>query len=329
MTRKPAVECPECQTGIQRRDFLQQIGALSAGAWLLGSPLHGAFAAPSKNSAAETSAQKLYELLTPAQRTQICLPFHHPSRTRINPNWAITKPAIHEDFFTVEQRGLIEEVFKGITSTEGQELFRKQMEFDDGGFDRYHIALFGEPQSGQFEWVLTGRHATMRADGDSVAGMAFGGPVVYGHGEEEGKENLFYYQTQQANTVFKALDPKQVARVLINTAPNETQVALQGKSGRFAGIAVNELSRDQQELVESVVKVLLAPYRAEDVQESMDCIEQGGGISSLHMAFYKQGDLHNDGEWDIWRIEGPTFVSHFRGAPHVHAYLNIGTSKLG
>ena len=37
-----------------------------------------------------------------------------------------------------------------------------------------------------------------------------------------------------------------------------------------------------------------------------------------------QGDLKNDKVWDIWRIEGPTFVSHFRGAPHVHAYINVG-----
>ena len=27
--------------------------------------------------------------------------------------------------------------------------------------------------------------------------------------------------------------------------------------------------------------------------------------------------------WDIWRLEGPNFVWHFRGAPHVHAYVNI------
>jgi hypothetical protein len=34
--------------------------------------------------------------------------------------------------------------------------------------------------------------------------------------------------------------------------------------------------------------------------------------------------------WDIWRIEGPAFVCHFRGAPHVHAYLHVaGPSQIG
>jgi hypothetical protein len=42
------------------------------------------------------------------------------------------------------------------------------------------------------------------------------------------------------------------------------------------------------------------------------------------MSFYKSDDIGDDHEWDIWRLEGPTFVWHFRGAPHVHCYVNIG-----
>jgi len=325
MVRKNPVECP---SEVSRRDFLHTAGGLVAGAALLGNPWHGAFAAPSRSSTAETVAQKLYETLTPTQRTQICLPFDHPARTKVSANWAVTKPAIHEDFYSVEQRGLIGEVFKGITSEEGYERFTKQMEDDDGGFDRYHVALFGNPQSEQFEWLLTGRHTTIRADGNSSAGMAFGGPVVYGHGDEDAKSNLFHYQTVQANRVFQALNEDQVAQALLKTAPGETQVELKGRQPSFSGVSLKALSSDQRELVSAVIKTLLDPYRSEDVEEAMQCIEKGGGLSELNMAFYRQGDLNNDGEWDIWRIEGPTFVCHFRGAPHVHAYLNIGTARL-
>lgn len=327
MNRPRRPGCPDCQSDVSfsRRDFLQQASLLAVGAALVQT---GAYAAPSRSSTAETTAQKLFETLSPAQRSQICLPFDHPSRTKISANWAVTKPAIHEDFYTAEQRGLIVEIFKGVTSPEGHERFLSQMEFDDGGFGRYHVALFGTPQSEQFEWMLTGRHSTIRADGNSASGMAFGGPVVYGHGDEEAKSNIFHYQTQQANQVFKALDEGQVSKALVNVAPGETQVHLQGTGGTFAGISLQELSQDQRDLVAGVIKTLLNPYREEDVQEAMECVERGGGIAGLHMAFYRQGDLNNDGEWDIWRIEGPTFVCHFRGAPHVHAYLNIGTTKL-
>jgi len=330
MSRKQRLQCSDCQSEahVSRREFLQRASVLTAGAAFINAPWQGVYAAPSRSSTAETAAQKLYETLSPAQRSQICLPFNHPSRTKISANWAVTKPAIHEDFYTVEQRGLIAEVFKGVTSAEGHERFQSQMEFDDGGFDRYHVALFGDPQAEKFEWMLTGRHTTIRADGNSSAGSAFGGPVVYGHGDEDVKSNIFYYQTQQANQVFKALDNAQAAKALVKNAPGETQVVLQGTRGTFGGISLQELSQDQRDLVAGVIKTLLNPYREEDVQEAMESLEQGGGVAGLHMAFYRQGDLNNDGEWDIWRIEGPSFVCHFRGAPHVHAYLNIGTSKL-
>jgi hypothetical protein len=71
--------------------------------------------------------------------------------------------------------------------------------------------------------------------------------------------------------------------------------------------------------------VLLAPYRSEDVDEVMSILKNNGGLEQLHMAFYQEEDLESDKVWDIWRIEGPALVWHFRGAPHVHAYINIGT----
>ena len=35
------------------------------------------------------------------------------------------------------------------------------------------------------------------------------------------------------------------------------------------------------------------------------------------------GDVLDDQIWDIWRLESPSLVCHFRGAPHVHAYINV------
>ena len=110
-------------------------------------------------------------------------------------------------------------------------------------------------------------------------------------------------------------------------APRENDVKLQGSGGSFAGLSVSELTADQVELFEQTLKTLLAPYRAADVDEAIAIIKAAGGLESLNMAFYKQGDLGNDQVWDIWRIEGPSLVWHFRGAPHVHAYINIGQVK--
>jgi hypothetical protein len=72
------------------------------------------------------------------------------------------------------------------------------------------------------------------------------------------------------------------------------------------------------------MKVILAPYREDDVKEAVAILKDGGGLDGLRMSFYKSNDIGDDHEWDIWRLEGPTFVWHFRGAPHVHTYVNIG-----
>jgi hypothetical protein len=67
---------------------------------------------------------------------------------------------------------------------------------------------------------------------------------------------------------------------------------------------------------------LLAPFRKEDADEAMKLVE-ANGFEHLHMAFYKNEDIGNDGVWDVWQIEGPSMVWYFRGKPHVHVWVNI------
>ena len=152
--------------------------------------------------------------------------------------------------------------------------------------------------------------------------------IVYGHGEESSAaDNLFYYQTKRVNEVFASLNASQAAIALGETPPDETKVQLQGAAGKFAGITVNDLSADQKQLVRDVLGTLLAPYRDEDAKEALSIIDSNGGMESLRFAFYKNEDLEGDGIWDMWRVEGPSAVIHFRGAPHVHAYIHIGDAK--
>lgn len=328
MSKKNHPACPDCdadRSEFDRRDFLRAVGGAAIA--VAATPMLGnvAWAAPSPKSGAETVAAELYKSLTDAQRKEICFEFNHDLRKKINANWHITKHKIDGAFYTKEQRALANDIIKKVCSEDGYQRLLKQTEYDDGGIGAYSMAMFGTPESGKFQWTLTGRHLTLRADGDSVDKAAFGGPLIYGHGEENPKENLYHYQTKQTNEVFKALDGKQMERALVEKAPSESAVDIQGANGKFPGIGVSELSSDQQKLVEATLKVLLAPYRPEDVDEVMAMLKADGGVSKLHMAFYKTGDLQADKVWDIWRVEGPSFVWHFRGAPHVHAYINIAT----
>jgi len=256
---------------IGRRAFVQALGGASALMALGGRKLAASvFAGPSPSSAAETAVTEFYETLSDEQLTQIALPFNHKLQSRVGANWHITDPVIGDDFFSDKQRTLINQVVRGITSDEGYDRLKQQMDDDAGGLEEFSVAVFGEPGQGEFQFELTGRHLTLRADGNSVDKAAFGGPIVYGHGEEEVTDNMYYNQTQQANKVFQALDADQATKALVtNSPPNENSVPIQGDGGTFAGISVGELKNDQKQLVEQTLKFLLAPYRDEDRDEVM------------------------------------------------------------
>ena len=321
-SNKPCPDCEPRTDGANRRSFIKQLGGAALAAGTVPAFAHVAAGSPTSSSVAETAVGEFYESLTDTQRKAICLPFDHKLRNKISPNWHIVKPTIGD--LTEKQRTNVLEIVRGVTTEDGYERLLQQMEDDSAGIDAYSCAIFGKPGGGDFQWELTGRHLTLRADGNSVANRAFGGPLIYGHAEEDPKHNLFHYQTKKANEVFRALDAPQAKLALVDKAPKESNVMLQGKDGTFPGIQVGELSDDQKELVEETLRVILAPYRKEDVDEAMAILKKGGGLDELRMAFYREGDIGKDEVWDIWRVEGPTFAWHFRGAPHVHAYINIG-----
>lgn len=325
--------CPDCDD-VSRRAFLKTVGgaalALSAGSLpLLTSRPAGATATGSKP---ETVVKTLHDSLTEEQRKAVLFPWDHPLRRKVDNNWEITKPRIKE-FFTSDQQAMIREIFRDLHSEEYFPKVMAHMDEDAGGIGNYHVALFGTPGSGKFEWVLTGRHCTVRCDGDSTEGAAFGGPIFYGHAAHSFNEaadhpgNVYWYQAKRANAVFQALDGKQREAALVRTAVPAEQgtetVRLRGTSGTFPGMPVEAMSKDQKALVRQVMADLLLPFRRADADEAMQRIHEAGGLEKLHMAFYQQADIGNDGVWDVWRLEGPAMVWYFRGAPHVHTWVHI------
>jgi hypothetical protein len=328
---QPSTPCTCCD-GISRRAFLKTTAAATA---LLpfGSIVEAADRKPPKPS--ETLVAELYKSLTEQQRPGVCFPFGHELQSKINNAWFITDKKVSN--FNKDQQQLIRDIFNNLHSEEYAKRVLEAVEHDNGadGFGKCAIALFGEPGTGKFEFVLTGRHVTRRCDGDSVAGAAFGGPIFYGHqaGEDDEEKpdhpgNAYWYQAKRANKLFQALDGKQRKLALLNHARPERKeetVKLSGKTSGLAGIPVSELSRDQKDLVRKVMMDVLAPFRKKDAEESMKMIEKNG-FDHLHMAFYKDQDVGSDGIWDVWQIEGPAMIWYFRGDPHVHTWVHIRES---
>jgi hypothetical protein len=339
MKQNKPVVCPDCNDSVDRRQFIQSAAAAAGALTLWAEPK--IIAAPAAKSAPETAVKALFETLTDAQKKDICFAWDHMSadrgllRTHVSNNWHITKPTIDSTFFTKEQRDLIFQVYKGIFNPDWHERLMRQLKDDTGGKPwgaEQNIAIFGTPGSGKFEFVMTGRHLTCRADGDSEAHVALGGPIFHGHQatrvtglrEKDGHPgNIFWHQALEANKVFKILDEKQKKEALVSKRPAESSVAFRGKDGKFPGISCADLSKDQKAGVEKVLQSLLEPYRKEDVDEVMECLKKQGGLDKCALALYQDGDMGDDGEWDNWRLEGPSFVWYFRGEPHVHIWINV------
>ncbi len=336
------VTCPDCDApeglNVGRRDFLKAVGTTAAAAAL---PLWAApkvQAAPTPHSPAETAVKGLYDSLTDTQKKMICFAWDYQDptrgllRTHVSNNWQITKPHIRSEFYTRPQQHLIHDIFKEIINPDWEGRFVKQLKDDTGGMPwgaEQSIAIFGVPSSGQFEFVMTGRHMTIRADGHSRKHVAFGGPIFYGHAASGFREkvghpgNVFWYQAKMANIVYEMLDGKQQKEALLQRRPQESAVEFHGNKVRHPGIPVRELSSDQKHELENVLHALIEPYRKVDRAEALACLKRQGGLDVCSLAFYKEGDLGNDGEWDNWRIEGPAFVWYFRGTPHVHVWVNV------
>ena len=72
------------------------------------------------------------------------------------------------------------------------------------------------------------------------------------------------------------------------------------------------------------MKTNRVPYRSEEVDKSMSIRKSNGRLDELRMAFYQQEDLGNDKVWDIWRIEGPSFMFPAR---HTSTLTSISASN--
>src|SRR5947209_2508821 len=246
---KKKIVCPDCDAGMDfdRRDFLRTVGTTAAVAASAGVPLFAVprvQAAPAPTSAAETAVKGLIESLTDEQKKKICFAWDYKDpkrgllRSRVSNNWQITEPHIRSEFYTKKQQMIIHDIFKGIINPEWYGKFLKQLKDDTGGKEwgsDQSIAIFGTPGSDKFEFVMTGRHMTIRADGNTESHVAFGGPIFYGHAASGFNEkvhhpgNVFWHQAEMANKIFRELDDKQKQRALVEKRPKESAVAFQGR----------------------------------------------------------------------------------------------------
>ena len=252
----PARDCPDCRISdtqahdaLNRRNFLKVTAAGAAAVTGVAGTVC-ADTTPGAPTAPETLVKSLFDSLSETQRSKVCFAWDHKSkdygllRTHISNNWNITEPMIRSDFYTADQQAMVRQIFEGIIQPDWHQRIDKQLQDDAGGFGRSQsIAIFGTPGK-DFEFVMTGRHMTLRCDGNSTEHMAFGGPIFYGHAASGFNEkpnhpgNVFWHQALAANKVYAMLDEKQRQRALVEKLPVEEAVEFHGPAGPYPGLPV-------------------------------------------------------------------------------------------
>jgi hypothetical protein len=280
--------------------------------------------------------------LTARQRELIVLPADHAARQLNNTLAVLDRPHLGT-LLSPSQRALVEGLYLSMLSPRGREAFAGTVAVE-GRLDGCVFTLYGDPEGGRAQAVINGGHLLLRGGGDGAAGSPFGGGVAYGHqvGNHRWRVagNSFAYHGDAANRLYASLSAPERARARVPEPPHELVLQVQGEGGSFPGARVGSLSEAAREEAGRLLETVFSCYPEAERQRAFSCIEGNGGRDALHVAYYESRGYYEDmqaygalGEaerarrgdpyWQVWRVEGPGTVIHFKGYPHVHAYIQV------
>lgn len=271
-------------------------------------------------------ARRLYESLDAEQRAEACVPYDHPLRQYHNRGVAGEGRDILFGFSRQQRKILTDLMYAGL-SDEGRHRVPKEMFVRWTGVHSLRVLMCGNPAAPPYQIILTGVHLNLRLGGRSREGAAFGGPQVYG--DQRGNDrpglpgNLYRDQFVLGQRILRNLDPSRRRLAVLDEEPVQTAIELQGRHGSFPGIAVSDLTPGDKALTRELVERILASYPSDDVAYAGACLEANGGLEGLFLSYYQHGEDGAIAEGQVFRLEGPGAVLHFRGYPHVHAFVNV------
>jgi hypothetical protein len=271
-------------------------------------------------------ARELYATLDAEQRADTCVPYDHPLRQYHNRGvWGGGRPVLFG--FSRHQRRILTDLVHAGLSADGRHRVPDQDLTRWSGVNSMRALICGDPSAPPYQIVLTGVHLNLRLGGASREGAAFGGPQVYG--DQRGNErpglpkNVYRDQFVLAQQLLQSMDAATQKRAILEHAPVQTGIELQGSRGEFPGVPIADLEVDQKALARSLVERIVATYASADVAYALECVNANGGVDAMWLSYYARGADGDIPEAQVFRLEGPGAVLYFRGYPHVHAFINI------
>ena len=188
--------CPECEVPVDsqvpRRGFLQAMGAGAAVALAGSAAARSAVAfdekAPAKRGPekpAEALIKELHASLSDEQKKTLVLPYNH-GKGKLSRHGMFNRPFQQQrigDVYSKPQQELVDRILHAICNgEEGYRQITRAGKFDSSkSLQGCGAHIFGTPgDDTKFTWMFTGHHLTVRCDGNTEPGAAFGGPMYYG-----------------------------------------------------------------------------------------------------------------------------------------------------
>lgn len=319
---------------ITRRQLLKGAGMLGAAGIGAGSWHFGVAAPPPSRDGADakTLMRRVFDALPEDARAKAVVPFDHPLRQYYNRGLRLGGISVNAASLDWNARRDLAALAHAGLSPEGRSRVFGQDMTRHTGVNFAGLLFCGDPHGDACQVVLSTVHLNLRLGGRTPEGAAFGGAQVYGDQRGNGREglpgNVYRYQMEHAHRLLASLSPAERKAVRLDRAPAQTNIGLQGRDGRFDGVAVGNFAAPQRALARATVASIFSTYAEVDAAYAWECLEHNGGIDALHFADYDidfQEDEYRFGEApsQVFRFEGPAAVMHFRGWPHLHAFLNV------
>lgn len=305
-----------------------------------------------ESSVASLSYAKTLDLLdvslSDLQRAHTVLPWQHPTR-QITNTVAIHRSPHIGTLFNANQIALIRHLYNLSLSKQGVDWFRNTTAFE-GKFEGSVFKIYTDATAGQLaksrslQTMINGGHYMLRDQLNSNQAYAFGGPISYGqqlgNGRYKVQGNAFKAHGDAVHDFHQSLNSAEQQQAYQVSPPIELVTQIQGANGSFSGLTLSNISQHSKELAKEMLATIFSGYGEAHQSEAFSAIEQNGGLESLHISLYSDYSFYADGRkhsalnkqeqniagtpyTQVWRIEGPACVIHFKGYPHVHAYINV------
>ncbi len=289
-------------------------------------------------------ANKFLNLLNADQKNSVVRPFDDATRK----TWAnvplaeVARPGIELKDLADSQRVVLHRLLRTILSQQGYQKILFIIQYDEATHERlgranspianrygnqnYCFTIFGTPQEGKmWAWKFEGHHISLNItyspNGVTCTPMFVGiNPALLTTGPYAGY-HLMFEENEFGNQLFNTFSDKLKVKAIVSPHPKNADVMTHiGKEAHLSspkGISFKEMNRNQQELVEKIIRAWVENLNPNLAKAKMNRI-----LKHKKELFFTWQGTQNSNDLHYYSLQTPTFIIEFTnrdgGLYHYH-----------